>query len=73
MSESGSGASNARSSATKNCSSGRMEAGSMSESASCGCNKALNRYKCKNCGAIHEGESAPGSCMKCDCNEFRRI
>lgn len=62
-------AQNCSNSATKGATS-RMEA---AESDSSSSGKALNRYKCKNCGAIHEGESAPKSCMKCDSEELRKI
>ena len=62
-------AQNCSNSATKGATS-RMEAAESDLSSS---GKALNRYKCKNCGAIHEGESAPKSCMKCDSEEFRKI
>ncbi len=62
-------AQNCSNSATKGATS-RMEA---AESDSSSSGKALNRYKCKNCGAIHEGASAPKSCMKCDSEEFRKI
>lgn len=62
-------AQNCSNSATKGATS-RMEA---AESDSSSSGKAPNRYKCKSCGAIHEGASAPKSCMKCDSEEFRKI
>ncbi len=62
-------AQNCSNSATKGATS-RMEAAESDLSSS---KKQLNRYKCKNCGAIHEGDSAPKSCMKCDSDEFRKM
>lgn len=31
------------------------------------------RYKCKNCGTIHDCGTPPKSCCKCDCTDFKEI
>ncbi len=31
------------------------------------------KYKCKNCGTIHNCGTPPKSCCKCDCTDFKEI
>lgn len=31
------------------------------------------RYKCKNCGTIHDCGTPPKNCCKCDCSDFTEI
>lgn len=52
------------------CGSDRNENKTSDKSAS---HEKPKRYKCKNCGTIHDCGTPPKNCCKCDCTDFKEI